>query len=196
MCFWGQAYFYQCSTVRLPLPHQQHKEVWGRGETTEILFRYLFPQISSWSAGIGFFVCLFFVFVFCLFRAAPVAYGGSQARGWIGAVATSLCHSNTGSEPHLQPIPQLTVVPDPQPTEQGQGSNLCPHGYQSHSFLLSHDGNSEDIKFKPIKVYRTKMKSLREPMNKSTSTAKGGKRRKIKLCKGRTKNTKWGKSTQ
>ena len=132
-------------------------------------------------------------FVFCLFRAAPVAYGGSQARGWIGAVATSLCHSNTGSEPHLQPTPQLMVVPDPQPTEQGQGSNLCPHGYQSHSFLLSHDGNSEDIKFKPIKVYRTKMKSLREPMNKSTSTAKGGKRRKIKLCKGRTKNTKWYK---
>ena len=46
--------------------------------------------------------------------AAPVAYGGSQARGRIGAVATSLrhSHSNAGSEPRLQPTPQLTATPD------------------------------------------------------------------------------------
>ena len=31
---------------------------------------------------------IFFVF-FCLFRAAPVAYGGSQARGLMGAAATA-----------------------------------------------------------------------------------------------------------
>ena len=31
----------------------------------------------------------FFFLSFCLFRAAPVAYGGSQARGPIRAVATS-----------------------------------------------------------------------------------------------------------
>ena len=35
-----------------------------------------------------FFVCLFFVF--CPFRAAPAAYGGSQATGLIGAVAAGL----------------------------------------------------------------------------------------------------------
>ena len=59
-----------------------------------------------------------------------MAYGGSQARGRIGAVAASLrqSHSNAESEPHLQPTPQLTATPDPQPTEQGQGSNPCPHG--------------------------------------------------------------------
>ena len=39
----------------------------------------------------------FFFFFFLLFRATLVAYGGSQARGQIGAVATS--HSHTGSEP-------------------------------------------------------------------------------------------------
>ena len=53
---------------------------------------------------------------FCLFafsRAAPAAYGDSQARGPIGAVATGLRHSNAGSEPHLQPTPQLTAMPDP-----------------------------------------------------------------------------------
>ena len=39
----------------------------------------------------------------------------SQARAPIGAVATSLHpnHSNTGSEPHLQPTPQVTATPDP-----------------------------------------------------------------------------------
>ena len=50
------------------------------------------------------FVCLF---VFCLFafsRAASAAYGSSQARGRIGAVATRLrqSHSNAGSKPRLQ----------------------------------------------------------------------------------------------
>ena len=44
-----------------------------------------------------------------------MAYGGSQARGLIRAVATGLRqrHSNVGSEPHLQPTPQLTAMPDP-----------------------------------------------------------------------------------
>ena len=39
----------------------------------------------------------FFSFPFCLFRATPVAYGGSQARGQIGATAAGL-HHNAGSE--------------------------------------------------------------------------------------------------
>ena len=59
---------------------------------------------------------LFFGGVFLLFLwAASVAYGGSQARGRIGAVAAGLCqsHSNVGSEPSLQPTPQLTATPDP-----------------------------------------------------------------------------------
>ena len=58
-----------------------------------------------------------YLFIFCLFAiswAAPAAYGGSQARGVIGAVAAGLCqsHSNAGSEPRLQPTPQLTATPD------------------------------------------------------------------------------------
>ena len=57
-------------------------------------------------------------FFFCLFafsRAASAAYGDSQARGLIGAIATSLhqSHSNAGSELRLQPTPQLTATPDP-----------------------------------------------------------------------------------
>ena len=52
----------------------------------------------------GFFLFVCFVF---LFRAALVAYGSSQARGWIGGVAASLhhSHSSAGSEPRLQPTP-------------------------------------------------------------------------------------------
>ena len=61
-----------------------------------------------------------FFFFFCLFAfssAAPAAYGGSQARvgGLTGAVASGLrqSHSNAGSEPSVQPTPQLTATLDP-----------------------------------------------------------------------------------
>ena len=48
------------------------------------------------------FICNDFFFVFFL-TAALVAYGSSQARGRIGAVAAGLghSHSNARSEPHL-----------------------------------------------------------------------------------------------
>ena len=53
-----------------------------------------------------FFFLSFFLSVclsVCLFKATPMAYGGSQAKGPIPAVATSLhhSHSNTVSELHL-----------------------------------------------------------------------------------------------
>jgi len=68
----------------------------------------------------GYFILFYFIFylfffVFLLFLwTALAAYGGSQARGQIRAVATGLrqSHSNTGSEPRLQPTPQLTTTPD------------------------------------------------------------------------------------
>ena len=53
------------------------------------------------------FFFLFFLF-FCLFLGLhPQQYGGSQARGLIGAVATCLpqSHSNSGSKPCLWPTP-------------------------------------------------------------------------------------------
>ena len=58
------------------------------------------------------FVCLF---VCLLFRAAPEAYGGSQARGPIRAAAASLRqgHSNARSKPYLPPTPQLVATLDP-----------------------------------------------------------------------------------
>ena len=52
--------------------------------------------------------------LFWLFRSAPESYGGFQAWGQVGAVAAGLgqSHSNAGSEPCLQPTPQLTATPD------------------------------------------------------------------------------------
>ena len=56
-----------------------------------------------------------FSLFFVLFKAAPTAYGGSQVRGPIRATATGLhhSHSNSGSEPCLRPIPQLTATMNP-----------------------------------------------------------------------------------
>ena len=50
--------------------------------------------------------------IFFFFRATTVAYGSSQARGQIGAVASGLRQSlsKARSEPHL---PQLAATPDP-----------------------------------------------------------------------------------
>ena len=58
---------------------------------------------------------LFIFWSFCLFRAIPTAYGGSQARGLIRAIAAGLRqgHSNTRSKPRLRPTPQLMATPDP-----------------------------------------------------------------------------------
>ena len=61
------------------------------------------------------YLCIYlFICLFAFSGAAPAAYGGSQARGPIGAVAASLrqSHSNARSEPHPQPTPQLTATPD------------------------------------------------------------------------------------
>ena len=51
-------------------------------------------------------VCLFF-------RAAPAAFGSSQARGQIGATAASHSHISMGPELCLRPTPQLTAMLDP-----------------------------------------------------------------------------------
>ena len=56
---------------------------------------------------------LSFLFLFFL-RPAHVTYGGSQARGWIRAIASSHSHSHSYSnEACMQPTPQLTEMLDP-----------------------------------------------------------------------------------
>ena len=77
-----------------------------------------FPRCRPWAPMVS-KPCLtlhLFFWSFCLFLSrSPAAYGGSQARGPVGAVAAGLrqSHSNAGSEPCLWPTPQLTATPDP-----------------------------------------------------------------------------------
>ena len=79
-----------------------------------IILNTYFYQCKSSSPTLGCIidtVLLFLIFfLFCIFRAAPEAHGGSQARGQMRAVADS--HSIMGSELHLLPTPQLTATPD------------------------------------------------------------------------------------
>ena len=55
----------------------------------------------------------FLFFFFCLFRAAPMAYGGSQAGGLIGATAAGLPQSRSNARSMSATTPQLTATPDP-----------------------------------------------------------------------------------
>ena len=66
----------------------------------------------TFSTSLFYFIFLSF---FAISWAAPVAYGGSQARGRIRAIATGLrqSHNNAGSESRLQPTLQLMAMPDP-----------------------------------------------------------------------------------
>ena len=52
---------------------------------------------------------------FLCFKGRPAAYGGSQARGLIGAVAAGLhhCQATATSRPKLRPAPQLRATLDP-----------------------------------------------------------------------------------
>ena len=46
---------------------------------------------------------------FCLFRAEPTAYAGSQARGQIGAAAAGLHHSHSNARSKLQSLTYTTA---------------------------------------------------------------------------------------
>ena len=78
----------------------------------------LCPQ--HWSSHLLWFLLryswsFFFFFFFWSFRAVPVAYAGSQARGRIGSTATGLHHGHSYARPELrlQSIPQLMATRDP-----------------------------------------------------------------------------------
>ena len=67
--------------------------------------------------GILFFFSFFFLFFFFVFsRASPIAFGGSQARGLIGAVVSGLHRSYSIQHRRiqlcLQPTPQFTATLD------------------------------------------------------------------------------------
>ena len=104
---------YQILKVLRPLRQSQKLQ---RGVIT--VFKGKCVLLCTMTGRVSQYVFYLFIYLFCLFafsRATPVAYGDSQARGLIGAVAAGLrqSHSNVGSQPHRQPTPQLTATPGP-----------------------------------------------------------------------------------
>ena len=97
--------------------------------------------LNSYSSGSSPYMHLSFF----LFRATPVAYGGSQARGQIRTTAAGLyyshshSHSRTGSEPCLWPTLQLTATLNPL-NEARDGTHILMDTGQVCN-LLSHNGN-------------------------------------------------------
>ena len=88
------------------------KDVWySFYPLCQVLFSGLACDLS-WRT---FHIYLFIYVFFAISWATRAAYGGSQARGPIGAVATGLrqSNSNAGSVLRLQPTPWLMATPDP-----------------------------------------------------------------------------------
>ena len=83
---------------------------------------FLQYQIRILNASVKYRLTFLCVCLSVFSRAAPMACGGSQARGLIGAVTTSLCqsHSNARSEQRQWLAPQLMATPDPYPLSEAR----------------------------------------------------------------------------
>ena len=79
---------------------------WRKGGENSIESSHLREVFSYLFLNFYLFINLF---LFCLFRAIPMAYGSSQARGWIGTAAAGLHHSHSNARSK----PQLRATPDP-----------------------------------------------------------------------------------
>ena len=79
--------------------------------------------------------CFLFFLVACLFRAAPTAYGGSQIRSLIGAIAAGLRHSNPRSElvcnPY-HPSQQRRILNPLSKARDGTGNLMIPSWISFH----------------------------------------------------------------
>ena len=86
----------------------------GQGELSSAIYRngeVRSRSLCEWGKGKMMTTSIFiYLLMYLLFRAATMAYGSSQARGLIRAVAAGLyhSHSNAGSDP----TPQLTTKLD------------------------------------------------------------------------------------
>ena len=63
---------------------------------------YMKQRDMSWHVKLLLRLFIYLFFVFCLFRATPVAYGGSQAWHLIGAIAAGLCHRHSNARSELR----------------------------------------------------------------------------------------------
>ena len=87
--------------------------------------------------------------LFLLFRAAPAAYGGSQARDPIRAAAAGLhhSHSHARSQPHLWPTCSLWQCRILNPLSEARDRTFILMDTSRVLNLLNHSGNSLFIYF-------------------------------------------------
>ena len=106
----------KCTSMRFPFTEVRTRDSLLLSPNYPILFwsdLSLSERKGLLSLSLSLSVCVC-VSVCVFFRAAPEAYGSSQARGRIRTTAASLhhSHSNSGSKPCLWPIPQFMAMPD------------------------------------------------------------------------------------
>ena len=84
------------------------------------------------------------IYYYFLFMATPATYGGSWARGRIGAVAAGLPHSHShrGYERRLRPTLQLAATLDPNPLSEARVDPASSRTLCRVFTLPSHDVNA------------------------------------------------------
>ena len=112
-----KVYVYNCALSQKTFPTNEKNLGFSRQEHKEKqilkhkMFKFINVQTQAMTVSpfLTFYSYLFiYLFIYCLFRAAPTAYGGSQARGLIRAVATSLRHSH--SKARSEPSETYTIL--------------------------------------------------------------------------------------
>ena len=93
-----------------------------------------------------------FTTFFFLFRAPPIAYGSSQARGQTGTAAASLHLSHNGSKLHLWLILQLTAPLDPSLTYWAR-PGIKPASSQTLCWVLNPLSPNMNCHFKWEEIY-------------------------------------------
>ena len=88
---------------------------WPLAKLPLLLWKSSLPQTRPLSHRSQFLLSQWFsnFFFFVLFRALPVAYGGSQARGQVGNVGASLHHSSSlthWARPGIEPVSSRMLI--------------------------------------------------------------------------------------
>ena len=134
---------------KVPVPWSPHLEERGDGTTCLTVFQWKSEELiiktvqnKAWhlvsdtevwcSSFSGFFFCFCFLGSHLGHMEVPRLLVKSELY-----LCYSHSNSNMGSEPHLQPTPQIMVTRDPQPSERGQGSSLHPHGSSQIHFCCT-----------------------------------------------------------
>ena len=104
-----------CALQQVPVGQSFHRPQGAHASPNPHPPSSLFIPSSLFVVSSSVYCFLSFFFFLSFSRATPEAYGGSQARGPMGAVATELhhSHSHAGSKSRLRPTPQLMATLGP-----------------------------------------------------------------------------------